>query len=116
MSEFVEYLHEVFMLFGPITARRMFGGYGIYHNGLMFGLVSDDTLYLKADAENSIHFELEGLSKFEYKKNDRIMKMSYYMAPAEIMEDREQAEIWARRSYQAALRAQSSKKKTRINE
>lgn len=109
MSEFVEYLHEVFMLFGPITARKMFGGYGIYHNGLMFGLVSDDTLYLKADAENSNHFEQEGLGKFEYKKDDRIMKISYYQAPAEIFEDREQAEIWARRSYQAALRAHWSK-------
>lgn len=111
MSEFVEYLHEVFDLFGSITARKMFGGYGIYHNGLMFGLVSDETLYLKADAENSNHFEQAGLGKFEYRKNDKIMKMSYYLAPAEIMEDQEQAAIWARRSYEAALRNQSAKKK-----
>lgn len=52
MSEFTQYLQEVFELFGPISARKMFGGYGIYHQGLMFGLVADDTLYLKADAEN----------------------------------------------------------------
>jgi len=44
MSEYVEYLKEVLELFGPITARKMFGGYGIYHNGLMFALVADDTL------------------------------------------------------------------------
>jgi DNA transformation protein len=46
MNEFVDYLHEVFELFGPIRARKMFSEYGIYHNGLMFGLVAGDTLYL----------------------------------------------------------------------
>jgi DNA transformation protein len=52
MNEFVDYLHEVFELFGPIRARKMFSGYGIY--------VAGDTLYLKADAENANHFEKEG--------------------------------------------------------
>jgi DNA transformation protein len=113
MTAFVEYLHEVFELFGPITARKMFGGYGIYHNGLMFGLVSDDTLYLKADTENANYFEKGELGKFEYTKGDKTMKMSYYQAPAKIMEDSEQAAIWARRSYEAACRTQSAKKKTR---
>jgi DNA transformation protein len=56
VSEFVDYLHEVFGRFGPIHVRRMFGGYGIYHDGIMFGLVADDTLYLKADASTAKHF------------------------------------------------------------
>ena len=111
MSEYVEYLKEVFEEIGPITARKMFGGYGIYYNGLMFALVSDDMLYLKADEENSGYFKKAGLSQFEYDKNGKTVKMSYYQAPDEIMEDREQAAVWARRSYEAALRAQSSKSK-----
>lgn len=109
MSEYVEYLQEAFELFGPVTARRMFGGYGIYSNGLMFGLVVEDTLYLKADAQNSRYFEDEGLGRFEYNKNGKPVKMSYYLAPDEIMDDREQAAIWARRSFEAALRSQASK-------
>ncbi|MDD1622279.1 MAG: TfoX/Sxy family protein [Methylococcaceae bacterium] len=113
MSEFVEYLHEVFEFFGPITARKMFGGYGIYHQGLMFGLVSGDTLYLKADAENCRYFEQEGLGKFEFLKGGKVVTTSYCRAPAEIMEEREQAAIWAGRSYDAALRGQRAKKKTR---
>lgn len=112
MNEFVDYLHEVFELFGPIRARKMFGGYGIYRNGLMFGLVADETL-LKADAENASFFEKKGLSKFEYKKGEKVVKMSYYRAPAGIMEDREEAAMWARRSYEAALRSQRSKTKTK---
>ena len=115
MNEFIEYLHEVFELFGPITARRMFGGYGIYHEGLMFGLVSNDTLYLKADAGNAGHFDKEGLGKFEYQKGGKVMKIAYYQAPAEILEDREQAAEWACRSYAAALRAQKPKHKARKN-
>jgi DNA transformation protein len=111
MSEFVDYLHEVFELFGPISVRKMFGGYGIYHHGLMFGLVSGETLYLKADAGNANHFEKQGLDKFEYVKAGKIMAISYYQAPAEILEDREQAAIWALRSYQAALRGQRKTKK-----
>jgi len=115
MYDFVDYLREVFELFGPIRARKMFSGYGIYHNGLMFGLVAGDTLYLKADAENANHFEKEGLGRFEYKNGERVVKMSYCRAPAGIMEDQEEAAIWARRSFEAALRSQRSKSKTKRN-
>ena len=111
MSEFIEYLNEVFEFFGPVAARKMFGGYGIYRDGLMFGLVQDDTLYLKADAENAPHFEKLGLGKFEYLKAGKVMNIAYYQAPAEVMEDREQAAVWARRSFEAALRAHHAKKK-----
>ena len=113
MSEFVEYLHEVFEGFGPIRIRKMFGGYGVYHNGFMFGLVADDTLYLKADAENARFFEKECLGQFEYDKDGRTIRMSYYEAPDGIMDDREQAAIWARRSFEAALRSRAPKRKSK---
>lgn len=51
MSEFITYLEEVFNHFGPIHTRKMFGGYGVYSRGTMFGLVADDMLYLKVDAK-----------------------------------------------------------------
>lgn len=50
MSEFVDNLDEVFALFGAVRAKRMFGGYGLYHDNLVFGLVADEVLYLKATA------------------------------------------------------------------
>jgi DNA transformation protein and related proteins len=105
VNEYVEYLQEVFELFGPIRARRMFGGYGIFYEGLMFGLVQDEMLYLKADGENARYFEARGLGQFEYDKGGKVIRMSYYLAPDEIMEDRELAALWARRSYEAARRA-----------
>lgn len=111
MSDYTEFLHEVFEHFGPITIRRMFGGYGIYHEGLMFALVSDDALYLKADAGNTGYFEEQGLGPFEYEKNGKVVRLSYFLAPAEFLEDPDVAAQWARRSYEAALRARPSKRR-----
>ena len=111
MNEYVEYLKEVFELFGPVTARRMFGGYGLYHDGLMFGLVGYGSLYLKADAESAGHFERRGLAQFEYAVRGKQVKLSYYLAPDEILENRDEAALWARRSFEAALRAAAAKAK-----
>lgn len=110
MRDLVDYLHDVFERFGPIIVRKMFGGYGIYRDRLMFALVSDDLLYLKADGENAQHFEELGLGKFRYRSGEKIVAMSYYLAPPEIMEDREQAAIWARKAYDAALRSRRKKR------
>jgi len=111
MSEYVEYLKEVFSEFGSVEPRRMFGGYGVFHKGLMFALVADDVLYLKADESISRHFTERGLEQFSYEKQGKSFKMSYYMAPEEIFDDPEEAKIWADRSYAAAVRSKKPKKK-----
>lgn len=105
MSEFVEYLKEVFERFGPVQPKRMFGGHGLFHDGLMFGLIAADTLYLKADDATATHFQDRGLPRFEYEKAGRKVKLSYYLAPEDIFDDPEEAAIWARRAFEAALRA-----------
>ena len=113
MDEFVNYLHEVFREFGPINTRRMFGGYGVYHDGLMFGLVADGVLYLKADGEIAEKFSERGLEQFEYTKNGKTMKMSYFMAPEEIYDDPSLAKDWAALSYGAARRSKVRTSKTK---
>ncbi len=116
MSEFTEFLHEVFDAFGPITARRMFGGYGIYHHGVMFGLVQEDALYLKANEATRHHFELQGLSRFQYEKKGKVIHISFYLAPEETYDDREEAAIWATRAYEAALKTKTSKRPAKKHE
>ena len=108
--EFVSYLHEIFAQFGTIQTRRMFGGFGIYHQGLIFGLIIDETLYLKVDVISSPAFEQLGLLPFEYDRHGKIIKMSYYQAPEEIFDDFEQATVWAKRGYEAAVRANQPRK------
>ena len=111
MTEFVDFLSEVFEQFGAVQARKMFGGYGLYHNGIMFGLVVDEMLYLKADETAAHFFESRGLEQFEYRRGNKIVKLSYYLAPEEIFDDREEAATWACRSFEAAFRAKKSPKR-----
>jgi len=105
MSEFVEYLQELFREFGDVDARRMFGGYGIYRHGVMFGLVADDTLYLKADKETEPLFTARDLPSFTYKKKGKTVALSYYMAPEEALEDPTELCRWAEQAYGVAMKA-----------
>jgi len=104
-SDFVASLDDVFEHFGPVRAKRMFGGYGIYRDELMFALVSDDVLYLKTDEAMAAELTGRDLKPFEYRKQGKRMQIAYYTAPAEIFDDPDEAERWAKRAYGAARRA-----------
>ena len=84
---------------------KMFGGHGIFHAGLMIGLVADDTLYLKADADSAAEFTDRGLAQFMYPKGGKMVGMSYFLAPEEVLDDPAEMRVWAQFAYEAALRA-----------
>ncbi|NJN47504.1 MAG: TfoX/Sxy family protein [Candidatus Competibacteraceae bacterium] len=108
-DEFVAYLLELLHAFGPVRARAMFGGYGLYREGLMFGLVADDMLYLKVDDQSRTEFIAQGLTPFVYHKQGKPYSMSYYLAPLEALEDAELMRQWAQKGYAAALRSRTKK-------
>jgi len=89
----------------------MFGGYGVYREGLMFGLVADETLYLKADAENASRFRKLDLGQFTYHRKGKATKLSYYAAPETVMEDCTEAARWGNLSFEAALRGHATRRK-----
>lgn len=109
MSDFIEHLKELLQGMGAISVRRMFGGHGVFRDKLMFGLIADDVLYLKADAELEPRFRAENLAAFEYNKNGKLLQMSYFMAPDEFYEDPEVAQLWASLAWDAARRARKMK-------
>lgn len=104
MSEFVEHVLEVLEPYGTIRARRMFGGYGIYRDDMIFGLIVDDVLYLKTDDESVGLFQERELGPFVYVKKGEATKTSYFMAPEEMFEDPEAAEEWLHIACDAASR------------
>lgn len=112
-SDFADYAVELLGTVGHVAARRMFGGYGLYCDGVMFALIADDVLYLKADDASRPEFERAGSEPFVYDARGRRTTMAYWRAPDEAMESRELAAPWARSAYAAALRARSSKRKPR---
>jgi DNA transformation protein and related proteins len=111
MNESIDYLHEVFDAFGSIHARRIFGGWGTYHDDLMFGLYAAGRLYLKTDAHNVAQFVAVGCEPFTYNQRGKVVKLSYWSAPEAVLDDREQAVFWARVAFDAALRAHAAKMK-----
>jgi DNA transformation protein and related proteins len=104
MSEFVEHVLEMLEPCGPIRAKRMFGGYGLYRDDLIFGLVTGDVLYLKTDDQSVGLFEARGLAPFVYTKKGEPTKTSYYTAPEEVFEEPEAAAEWLRIACDAAVR------------
>ncbi|MFK8032435.1 MAG: TfoX/Sxy family protein [Gammaproteobacteria bacterium] len=105
MSDFIAFLHEQFAEFGDIHDKRMFGGHGIYYLDIMIGLVADDVLYLKVDSETEAQFTAAGSQPFMYDKAGKRVKMSYFEAPPETLDDPDEMKHWATLAYEAALRS-----------
>ena len=108
-DDFVDYVMELFGPFGTVGARRMFGGHGVYLDGLMLAIISEDTLYLKADEMNRIEFEQAGCEIFGYARKGRRATLNFFRAPADAMESPELMLPWARSAYAAALRTNAKK-------
>ena len=102
------YLEELLSAFGPISIRNMFSGAGVYADGVMFAILVDDTLYLKADQAFSPDFAAEGKGPFTYRPKDRApVAMSYWEVPDRLLDDAEELAVWARRAHAIALAAKS---------
>ena len=108
-KEFLEFLSEQLEGFGPVDVKRMFGGAGIFREGLMFGLVADECLYLKVDDDTKADFEHEGSGPFLYDKNGKVMEMSYWLLPERLYDEPEEFTEWARRAFSVAMRADAAK-------
>lgn len=109
-SGFIDYLRELLEPLDGITFKRMFGSYGIFRHGLMFALVSADTLYFKVDEQNKAAFIARDLEPFTYMKEGKPMPLSYYRAPEETLDNSDDMCEWAESAYQASVRAQKVKK------
>ncbi|HXI87674.1 MAG TPA: TfoX/Sxy family protein [Parvularculaceae bacterium] len=111
-ASFLDFAKETFAPFGVISARRMFGGAGLYCDDLFFAIVDDDAVYLKADDETRGEFEAACLAPFTYEmKNGSISSMSYYGAPEAIFDDADALRNWTTLALDAARRAALFKKK-----
>ncbi len=104
-----EFIHELFAPFRPVTVRRMFGGAGLFCEGLMFGLVFDGAIYLKVDEASIPEFEREGSKPFVYtraKSPGRIGRasLSYWRLPERLYDDPDELAAWAGRALAIAER------------
>jgi DNA transformation protein len=110
-KEFSAYVIEQLGSLTRVTSRRMFGGVGLYSDGLFFGLIDDDTLYFKVDDSNRADYERRGSKPFCPFPDKSEFSMSYFDVPADLVEDAEALSRWARTSVAVALVAASKKTK-----
>jgi DNA transformation protein len=115
-SEFVVFVVESLQPIGPVEERRMFGGHGLFLQGLMFGLIDDDQLYLKVDDGNCAAYEARALPPFTYKRQGKTMALSYREAPGEAFDHPDALCSWAREAFAAAVRASARKTARRLDQ
>lgn len=108
-DEFADLVCELLSPMGEVRARRMFGGYGVYCDGVMMALIADEVLYLRTDERTRTAYEAEGLPPFR-PFPDKPMTMPYHRPPDSVLDDGEDMLAWARPAHEAALRAQAAKK------
>jgi DNA transformation protein and related proteins len=106
------YLLELLTPLGPVSARRMFGGIGLFLNGTMFGLIAREELFFKVGDRNRAAFEAAGEAPFTYAtKNGTHTLGSYWRCPPELLDDGETFRDWARGAIEAAAAATRDKPK-----
>ena len=96
-NEFIEYVLDQFRDWGGVSARKMFGGAGLYRDGKMFGLIADDVVYLKVDETNREQYEAAGCVPFK-PWDDKPMVMSFWELPADVFETPGELIEWAQES------------------
>jgi DNA transformation protein len=104
-DEFSEFLREQLAPVGRVTMRRMFGKTGVFCDGLMLGMVNEDTLYFRVDEFNREFFsEAASYPPLSYVKGGRTIPLSFWQVPDRLFDEPEEFVTWARQAQEAARR------------
>src|SRR3979490_2775938 len=110
---FAEFLREQLAALGRVTMRRMFGKTGVFCDGLMFAMVTDDTLYFRVDDHNRTAFkEAESFPPLNYEKKGSTIDLSFWRAPERLFDAPDELVIWARAALGAARRVGAKREPT----
>lgn len=98
---------DLFAGLGPVSIRRLFGGKGIYFDGVIIAIEIRDELMLKADAQSAPDFEAAGCTQWTYtgSRHGKEVAMPYWTVPDSAVDDPDEMTVWARKAYEAGLRA-----------
>lgn len=98
---------EIFAGLGPVSIRKMFGGKGVYHNGLIVGVEVKGEVLLKADKVSAPQFEAAGARRWAYDGKGKPVNMPYWTIPDRAVDDPDELANWTRKAYEAAVRSRS---------
>ena len=99
-EEYLKFVQDQLEGVGAIDIKRMFGGIGIFKDGLMFGKIGGDTFRLKVDETNKKQYEDKGMKPFVSKTKKK--GMPYWEVPQEVLNDRDELTTCANTSIEIA--------------
>ena len=104
-NTFPEYVvSDVLSEVGGVTTRAMFGGYCVYKDGIVFGIIGNDELFFKVSETNIEDYKKAGSYQFEYTtKKGKTAKMNYWHVPDEVLEDKHEIVLWVNKAVKVAL-------------
>lgn len=108
-KQYLAYLLEQLAGLSALRANRMFGGVGLYSDGLFFAVIDDDTLYFKTGDSNSEPYRARRMPRFMPFPDRPEAVLGYHQVPADIIEDAEVLVDWARQSVAVALKARAAR-------
>ena len=108
-ADYLAYVLEQLARVEAVSSRRMFGGAGLYSHECFFGLIAEDTLYLRVDDANRARFTARGMGRFRPYADRPGLSMNYYETPADVLENPEELGMWAAESVAAARTAAQHK-------
>ena len=112
-DSFAEFLREQLAPLGRVTMRRMFGKTGVFCDGLMLGMVRDDTLYFRVDDHNRAAFaEASSFPPLNYESRGRSIDLSFWRAPDRLFDEPDELVSWARAALAAAGRVAAKRERT----
>jgi DNA transformation protein len=109
-----EDLKALFAPFGPVTVKRMFGGAGIYADGLCFAIETRGEVFLKTDEVSRPDFSAEGATPFVYMAKGKSRPTSFWRLPAIAHEEPDELRRWASMGLEAAQRVAEAKGKSTL--
>jgi len=103
-------IREVFAPLGQVSIRRLFGGSGVYFQGVIIAIVYEDELLLKADSISAPEFEAAGSTQWTYEGRRGEVSMPYWSIPHDAYDNAESMDRWVRLAFDAGLRARTPKR------
>jgi len=112
-NSFAEFLREQLAPLGQLQMRRMFGKTGVFCDGVMLGMVLDDTLYVRVDDHNRTAFkEAQSLAPLNYTKKGATIDLAFWRVPERLFDEPDELVIWARAALAAARRVAAKRDRT----
>ena len=111
-DSFAEFLREQLAPLGGVAMRRMFGKTGVFCDGVMLGMVTENTLYFRVDDQNRTTFkEAESFPPLNYQKKGSAIDLSFWRVPERLFDEPDELLDWARAALVAAHRVAAKRAK-----